>query len=66
MMSSPVDSARKKAKPRTGPTASQYSSAAPSSDAPSAFQIVLMALVKDLSTDERMVRPLRMSSRRCS
>ena len=64
--SSVVDKAKKNAKPRTGPTANQYSKAAPSSEAPSAFQMVPMALLNDLSTADRTVRPLRMSSRKCS
>jgi hypothetical protein len=64
--SSSVDSPRKKAKPRTGPTVSTYSRKAPMKLETSAVRIVLNARWKPRSTDDRIVLPLRISSLRRS
>src|SRR6185436_14445432 len=65
-MSSSVDRPRKKAKPRTEPTARKYRRAAPISDTKSAARIVRNDREKPRSSDDRIVFPLRTSSFRRS
>jgi hypothetical protein len=65
-MSSSVERPRKKANPRTGPTVSRYSTAAPMKADVSAMRIVRNARLNPRSTEARTVRPARTSSFRRS
>ena len=62
MRSSSVERPRKNANPRTAPTVSQKSNAAPMKDARSAATIVRHARLNAWSTAERTVLPVRTSS----
>jgi hypothetical protein len=64
--SSTVDSPRKKAKPRTEPTVSHHSTAAPRNDEVSAARMVRNARLKARSVELRSVRPALSSSLRRS